>query len=84
MHVNLVCELHIWATVDHTQKRRFRFGATYRTIKALAILRCLHGSEMVLLWVVVRKSKTPTINISQEKGHGMLMIKYQFVVYNYR
>jgi hypothetical protein len=35
---------------DHTQKRRFRHSAIYQTIpKALAILRCLYGSEMVLL-----------------------------------
>ena len=33
---------------DHTQKRRFRHTAIYQTIKALAILRCLYGSEMVL------------------------------------
>ena len=34
---------------DHTQKRRSRHIAIYQTIKALAILRCLYGSEMVLL-----------------------------------
>ena len=33
---------------DHTQKRRFRHTAIYQTIKSLAILRCLYGSEMVL------------------------------------
>ena len=39
---------------DHTQKRRFRHTAIYQTIKALAILRCLYGSEMVLLgWSLV-------------------------------
>ena len=39
---------------DHTQKRRFRgHSAIYQTIKALAILMCLHGSEMVLLGVVL-------------------------------
>ena len=53
---------------DHTQKRRFRHGAMCRTIKALAILRCLYGSEMVLLGVVIRKCETPTTNISQENG----------------
>ena len=26
---------------DHTQKRRFRHGAIYQTIKGLAFLRCL-------------------------------------------
>ena len=40
---------------DHTQKRRFRHTSIYQTIKALAILRCLYGSEMVLLggWSLV-------------------------------
>jgi hypothetical protein len=38
---------------DHTQKRRFRQSAIYQTIKALSILRCLYGSEMVLLGVVL-------------------------------
>ena len=67
---------------DHTQKRRFRHGAICRTIKALAILRCLHGSEMVLLGVIIRKCETPTTNISQESGHGILRITCQFVAYN--
>ena len=49
---------------DHTQKRRFRHGAICGTIKALAILKCLYGSEMVLLGVVIRKWETPTTNIS--------------------
>ena len=38
---------------DHTQKRCFRHSAIYQTIKALAIPRCLYGSEMVLLGVVI-------------------------------
>ena len=38
--------------IDHTQKRRFRNSALCRAIKALAILRCLYCSEMVLLGVV--------------------------------
>jgi hypothetical protein len=39
---------------DHTKKRRSRHSAIYQTIKALAILRCLYGSEMVLLgWSLV-------------------------------
>ena len=67
---------------DHTQKRRFRHGAICRTINALAILRCLHGSEMVLLGVVIRKCETPTTNICQENGHGILMITCQIVAYN--
>ena len=40
---------------DHTQKRRFRHSAIYQTIKALAILRCLYGSEMVVLGVILGK-----------------------------
>ena len=67
---------------DHTQIRRFRHGAICRTIKALAILRCLYGSEMVLLGVVIRKCETPTTNISEENGHGILMITCQIVAYN--
>ena len=42
----------------------------------------LYGSEMVLLGVVIRKCKTPTINVSQENGHGILKITCQFVPYN--
>ena len=59
---------------DHTQKRRFCHGDICRTIKALAILRCLYGLEMVLLGVVIRKCESPTTNISQENGHDLLMI----------
>ena len=66
---------------DHTQKRRSRHGAIRQTIKALAILRCLYGSEMVLLRVVIRKCETPTTIISQENGRGMLKITCQFVAY---
>ena len=64
------------------QKRRFCNGAICRTIKALAILRCLCGSEMVLLGVVIGKCETPTTNISQENGHDILMVSCQFVAYN--
>ena len=64
---------------DHTQKRRFRHGAICRTIKALAILRCLYDSKMVLLGVVIRKCKTPTTNIFLENGHDILMITCQNV-----
>ena len=45
---------------DHTQKRRFRHSAIYQTIKALAILRCLYGSEMVVLGVVLGKCEMPS------------------------
>ena len=67
---------------DHTQKRRFCHGAICRTIKSLAILRCLYGSEMVLLGVFIRKCETPTTDISQENGHGIVMITCQIVAYN--
>ena len=67
---------------DHTQKRRFRHGALCRTIKALAILRCLYGSEIVLLEVVISKCEIPTTNISQQSGHGIVMITCQIVAYN--
>ena len=57
---------------DHTQKRRFRHTAIYQTIKALAILRCLYGSVMVLLGVVIGKCEMPNTNISQENGHAII------------
>jgi hypothetical protein len=39
-----------------TQKLRFRHSAIYQTTKALAIPRCLYGSEMaVLVGVVIGK-----------------------------
>ena len=41
---------------DHTQKRRFCHGAICRIIIGLAILRCLYGSKMVLLGVVIMGS----------------------------
>jgi hypothetical protein len=51
---------------DHTQKRCFCHIVIYQTIKALAILRCLYGSEMVLLGVVIGKCQMPSTGISQE------------------
>ncbi len=44
---------------DHTQKLHFRRSAIYQTIKSLAILRCLYGSEMVVLGVVICKCQMP-------------------------
>ena len=67
---------------NHTLKRRFCHGAICRTIIGLAILRCLYGSEVALLGVVIGKCETPTINISQENGHSILMITCKFVAYN--
>ena len=46
---------------NHTQKRRFRYCAICRTIKGLAILRCLYGSEMVQLGVVIGKCEFPPL-----------------------
>jgi hypothetical protein len=49
---------------DHTQKRRSRHSAIYQSIKGLAILRCLYGSEIVLLGVVIGKCEMPSTDIS--------------------
>jgi hypothetical protein len=68
----------------HTRKRRFRHTAIYQTIKALVILRCLYGSEMVLLGVVIGKCEMPNTNISQENGHEKITVKRQFVACNFR
>jgi hypothetical protein len=69
---------------DHTQKQRSRHSAIYQTIKALAILRCLYGSEMVLLGVVIGKCEMPSTNISQENDHAIIIVKRQFVTYKFR
>jgi hypothetical protein len=69
---------------DHTQKRRFRHSAIYQTIKSLAILRCLHGSEMVVLGVVLGICEMPSTDISQENDHAILIFKRQFVAYNFK
>ena len=70
---------------DHTQKRRFRHhSAIYQTIKALAILKCLYGSEMVLLGVVIGMCEMPSADISQEIDHVIIIVKRQFVAYNFR
>jgi hypothetical protein len=69
---------------DHTQKRCFRHSAIYQTIKVLTILRCLYGSEMVLLGVVIDKCEMPSTEISQENDHAILMVKRQFVAYNFK
>ena len=60
---------------EHTQKRRSRHSAIYQTIKALAILRCLYGSEMVLSGVVIGKCEMPSTDISQENNHAILIIQ---------
>jgi hypothetical protein len=66
---------------DHTQNRRFRHTSIYQTLKALAILRCLYGSEMILLGVVI---EMPSTNISQENNHAIIIVKRQFVACNFR
>ena len=84
MTVNMVTLPEPQSETDHTQKRRFPHSAIYQTIKALAILRCLYGSEMVLLRMVTGKCEMPSTDISQENGHAILIVKRQFVVYNFR
>ena len=69
---------------DHAQTQHFRHSAIYQTIKALPILRCLYGSEMVVLGVVIGKCQMPSTNISQENDHAILIVKYQFVAYNFK
>jgi hypothetical protein len=69
---------------DHTQKRRFRHTAIYQTIKGLAILRCIYGSEMVLLEVVIDKCEMPSTKISQENYHAIIIVERQFVACNFR
>ena len=69
---------------DHTQKRRFRHTAIYQTIRALDILKCLYGSEMVLSGVVIVKCEMPSTNISQENDHAIIIVKRQFVACNFK
>ena len=69
---------------DHTQKRRFRYSAIYQPTKAMAILRRLHGSEIVLLRVTIGKCEMPSSHILQENRHALLMVKRQTGTYNFR
>jgi hypothetical protein len=50
----------------------------------LAILRCLYGSEVVVLGVVLGKCVMPSTHISQENDHAILIVKRQFVANNIR
>ncbi len=68
---------------DHTQKRHFCLGAIYQTIKALTILRCLYGSEMVVLGVTIGKCQMPSTAILQENDHAILLVNRQFLAYNF-
>ncbi len=51
---------------DHTRKRHFCHSAIHQTIKTLAILRCLYGSEMVVLGVVIGKCCMPSTDIHKK------------------
>jgi hypothetical protein len=55
-----------------------------QTIKVLAILRYLYGSEIMLSGVVIGKCEMPSTDISQENDHAILIVKRQFVAYNFR
>ena len=44
----------------------------------------MHGSEMVLLGVVIDKCEMPSTNISQENDHAIIIVKRQFVACNFR
>jgi hypothetical protein len=39
---------------------------------------------MVLLGVVIDKCEMPSTEISQENDHAILMVKRQFVAYNFK
>jgi hypothetical protein len=69
---------------DHTQKPRSRHSAIYQTMKTLAILRCLYGSEMVLLGVIIVKCEMPSTDILQANDHAILIVQRQFVADNFR
>jgi hypothetical protein len=76
----------IWdepSETDHTQKRRPRHSAIYQIIKALVILRCSYGSDMMLLGVVFGRCEMPSTNILQENDHAIIIVKRQFVAYNF-
>ena len=81
-HLGQIIDRDETSETDHTQKTTLL--PSCRTIKALGILRCLCGSEMVLLGLVIRKCETPTTNISQENGHCILIMECQFVTSNHR
>ena len=50
----------------------------------MAILRCLYGSEIVLLGVVIGKCEMPSSHNLQDNEHALLMVKSQFGTYNFR
>ena len=69
---------------DFIQKRLFRNSAICQPKKALTILRCWFGSEMVLSGVVIGDQKMPYSDISQENDHAILMRKCQLEAYNFK
>ena len=69
---------------DNTQKRRFRHTAIYQAIKALAILRCLYGSEMVLLGWSLVSVKCLALIFQKKYDHAILIVKRQIVTYKFR
>jgi hypothetical protein len=90
MTVNMVTLLEPQSGTKHpklTTPKNDAFAIVLSTkpcIKALAILRCLFGSEMVLLGVVLGKCEMPSTDISQENEHAILIVKRQFVAYNFK
>ena len=50
----------------------------------MAILRCLYGSEIVLLGVVIGKCEMPSPHILQDNEHALLMVKRQFGASNFK
>ena len=50
----------------------------------MAILRCLYGSEIVLLGVVIGKCEMPSSHSLQDNEHALLLVKPQFGTYNFR
>ena len=69
---------------DHTQKRRFHHSdlPNHKSFGYSEVL--IYGSEMVLLGVVIGKCEMPSTDISQENDHAILVVKRQFVAYNFR
>jgi hypothetical protein len=45
---------------------------------------CLYGSEMVVLGMVHGNFEMPSTDILQENDHAILIVKRQFVAYNFK
>ena len=50
----------------------------------MVILRCLCGSEMLRLGVVIGMCEMSNTHISQENEHAILVVKCQFMSYTLR